>query len=232
MYYLLQMQTAIAYLRVSGQGQVDGDGFERQRSAISRFARSTRLHVAEEFRDEGVSRTRELENRPGLAAIMDRVEDGEIRTVIVERADRLARDLMVSEVILDRFRLAGVRVLTADGQDLTADDDPTRKLIRQVLGAVSEFDKSVTVLKLRTARERRRRRSGRCEGRKPFGARPGEAEALALMRLRRITPGRPRRSFAQIAAELNLRRIPTRTGTPWQPRTVYGILNRPRTTGS
>ena len=52
--------------------------------------------------------------------------------------DRLARDLLVSEVLLAQFRDLGVRVVAADsGTDLTAaDEDPTRVLIRQVLGAV------------------------------------------------------------------------------------------------
>lgn len=219
--------SAVAYLRVSGQGQVEGDGFPRQRESIDRFARLSRFQVVGEFRDEGVSGTRELQNRPGLAEVLEGAENEGIGVVIVERADRLARDLMVSEVILEQFRKAGVRVLTADGQDLTADDDPTRKLIRQVLGAVAEFDKSVTVLKLRAARQRIRLRKGRCEGRKPYGTRTGEAEIVTLMRaLRRKSPKQPRRSFADIADELNRRGVATRTGSPWQPRTVYGILTR------
>ena len=31
--------TAISYLRVSGNGQVEGDGFTRQREAIYRYAK-------------------------------------------------------------------------------------------------------------------------------------------------------------------------------------------------
>jgi len=58
-----------------------------------------------------------------------------VRLVLVERAGRLARDLLVSEVILGQFRDLGVRVVAAaGGTDLTAaDEDPTRILIRQVL---------------------------------------------------------------------------------------------------
>src|SRR5690606_19945671 len=83
------------------------------------------------------------------------------------------------------------------------------------------------VLKLRTARQRIRQRAGRCEGRKPFGTRPGEAESLALMRrLRRKLPGGKRASFADIADTLNAKGIPTRTGAPWRARTVHGILGR------
>jgi hypothetical protein len=45
-----------------------------------------------------------------------------------------------------------VRLLTADGADLSSTaEDPTRTPIPQVLAAVPQFDKSVTVLKLRAA---------------------------------------------------------------------------------
>jgi len=223
------MRKALAYLRVSGRGQIKGDGFRRQREAIRRYAQAHNIKLVGEYRDEGVSGKKDLADRKGLAALLDRLESNGIRTVLIERADRLARDLMVSEVILGQFRELGVRVIAADGGgELTVgEDDPTRKLIRQVLGAVAEFDKSVTVLKLRAARERIRRRQGRCEGRKPFGSYPGEAETLQRIRqLRRKPPRGKRASCAKIAAQLNAEGRPTRTGVPWQPRVVYSILKR------
>ncbi len=223
-------QEAVSYLRVSGTGQVSGDGFPRQRDAVNHFAEARGMVIEEEFRDEGVSGTTELENRSGLAALIDKLESNGVRTVLVENATRLARDLMVGEVILGQFRSLGVQVFDSSGNELTAgDDDPTRKLIRQVLGAVAEFEKSVTVLKLRASRERIRRREGRCEGRKPFGFYPGEAATLREMkRLYRKNPktGR-RRSCAVIAAELNRLRLSTRSGRPWSRGSVHAILNRP-----
>jgi DNA invertase Pin-like site-specific DNA recombinase len=85
----------------------------------------------------------------------------------------LAHDLIVGELILNQFRELGVRVIAADGgTELTVgDDDPTRTLIRQVLGAVAQFEKAVIVSKLKAARVRQRRATGRCEGRKPYGTR-------------------------------------------------------------
>jgi DNA invertase Pin-like site-specific DNA recombinase len=219
---------AVSYVRVSGRGQVGGDGPERQREAIRRFASGAGFDLLEEFSDLGVSGTRELSDRPGLAALIDRVEHNGVKTVIVERADRLARDLLVGEVILQQFRAVGVKVLTADGQDLTADgDDPTRTLIRQVLGAVAQFEKGVLVLKLRAARERKRRRGERVEGRKPFGHTPAEAATLARMRELRRKPRKGQRlSVAAIAATLNAEGHATRTGKPWAPGTVHQILKR------
>jgi DNA invertase Pin-like site-specific DNA recombinase len=76
--------------------------------------------------------------------------------------------------------------------------------VRQVLGAISEFDKAMTVAKLRGARERKRRDTGKCEGRKSHAElRP---ELVALVRqLRRKRPKGGQRSLRNISAELTIR---------------------------
>lgn len=215
---------------MSGLGQIEGDGLTRQRHAVERYARRSSMQIVEEFADAGVSGTTELADRPRLAALLDRIESNGVHVVVVERADRLARDLVVGELILDRFRSLGVKVVDAEGVELTAgDSDPTRKLIRQVLGAVAEFDRCVTVLKLRAARERIRENGVRCEGRKPFGASPAEERALErILELRRARRGQPRLSFERIAARLNEEGVSTRMGRRWAPATVYKLVQRLR----
>lgn len=216
---------AVTYLRVSGKGQADGDGPERQRQAIARFAQASKLSIVEEYSDLGVSGTKELAGRPGLARLIDRLESNGVRTVIVERADRLARDLMVQEVILGQFAKIGARIVTADGVDLTSSDDPTRRLIRQVLGAVAEFEKNVLVLKLRAARERKRARGERVEGVKPYGYLPAEKALIGRMkRLRRKPAKGPRLSIAAIAALLNAEGHRNRAGREWSAQMVHHVL--------
>jgi len=221
---------SVSYLRVSGHGQVQGDGFPRQADKVSQYAGKNNLEIVGEFRDEGISGTSELADRPGLAALLDRIESNGVRIVLVENATRLARDLMVCEVILAEFRKLGVTVIECDGgNDLTVagDDNPTGKLIRQILGAVAEFDKNVTVLKLRAARDRKRRTDGRCEGRKPFGHYPGESVIVEEMRrLRRKPKGRKCLSYAAIADRLNEAGHPTRQGGPWKAGSVQAVLKR------
>src|SRR5262249_8964603 len=59
----------------------------------------------------------------------------------------------------------------------------TRVLIRQVLAAVAQFEKTCIVAKLRDARDRIRNKTGRCEGPLPFGqdpARPSEAGVCSV----------------------------------------------------
>lgn len=217
---------AVSYVRVSGKGQVDGDGPERQRQAILKFATANGIELLGEYLDLGVSGTTELGARLGLAALLDRLESNGVRTVLVERADRLARDLMVQEVIVGQFSKIGATILTADGVDLTSSADPTRRLIRQVLGAVAEFEKNVIVLKLRAARERKRARGERVEGVKPYGHFPAEAAVLDRMRALRRKPVKAKRmSVAAIAAQLNAEGHRNRSGREWSAQMVHHVLS-------
>ena len=111
-----------------------------------------------------------------------------VRVVIVEDASRFARELMAQELGITLLISRGVRLLTASGDDLTASDDPTRKMMRQIAGAFAEYEKARLVSKLRHARERVRQEKGKCEGRKPHGGaaprgrRLGQAPAELLSR--------------------------------------------------
>lgn len=166
------MQKAFSYLRVSGVGQVSGDGFPRQREAILAYANRHSIELVEEFRDEGVSGCNELENREGLSELVARIASNGVRLVLVERADRLGRDALVFLTIVTQFEKLGVRVVEVQGgNELTfvKDADPTHKLIRTILAAVAEFEKMVTVAKLRTARKRKKAQTGKCEGAKLYG---------------------------------------------------------------
>lgn len=221
---------AVAYLRVSTPGQVDGDGLDRQRDAIAAHAAKASMTVVAEFEDAGISGTRPLGERPGLTALFAKIMSNGVRVVLVEKADRLARDLVEGELLLREFRKADVRVVEIEGgHDLTAGDDenPTAKLIRQVLGAVSEFEKSALVAKLRAARDRKRRETGRCEGARPYGELPGEDVGLQrVLALAKKPRGKPRRSLREIVAVLNEEAVPTRTGVPWSVSSVQSVLRR------
>lgn len=213
------MKKAFAYLRVSGKGQVDGDGFTRQQEAIRNYAATHELKIVRTFREEGVSGTKDLENRPALHDLLLALYSNGVRTVVIERLDRLARDLMIQETIIGDLRKKGFELVSATEPDLCS-DDPSRKLVRQIFGAIAEYDKAVTVLKLRGARQRMRAKTGRCEGRKPYGARPGEEEVLERMRSLR----QQGMAVDTIADSLNTEGIKSRSGGLWYGATVNRIL--------
>jgi DNA invertase Pin-like site-specific DNA recombinase len=212
---------AVTYLRVSGTSQIEGDGFPRQREVCAAYAAANGIEIAGEYRDEACSGCTDADAREAFGAMVERIAGNGVRLVLVERADRLARDLIVSETLLATLRKLGVRVVEAcSGIELTDASDPSRILVRQVLGAVAEFNRREIVGKLAKARKRIREAEGRCEGRKPFGWREGESAGLnRLLTLVRIE----RRSFRAAAATLNAEGVPTRSGKPWQAGSVASV---------
>lgn len=220
------MKTPVyAYLRVSSVGQTHGDGFERQEIAIKKWAKANQRSLAAAFREMGVSGTTDHLSRPALTQLFDEIASlppGTGATVLVEKADRLARDLIVSELLLRQFRDLGVTVIEAEGgTDLTTGSgNPTSTLIRQILGAVAEFEKSALVNKLRAARERKKKETGRCGGKYPFGHYPGEKGTLVLM----LDAHADGDSCRDIADYLNREKIPSRSGKPWTFGAVAKIL--------
>ena len=166
---------AIAYMRTSSATNV-GEGKDseaRQRKAIESYAKSAGVVIVDWFYDAAVSGADPIETRPGFTAALARIAGNGVRTIIVETANRFARDLMVQEVGFAMLRDLGITLIAADSPSSFLDDGPTSKLIRQILGAVSEFDKAMTVAKLKGARDRVRRQRGKCEGRKSYAEREG-----------------------------------------------------------
>jgi len=211
-----------AYLRVSGKGQLSGDGFTRQRLAIEKWCAREGHTLVKIFEERGVKGATDMDDRPAWRdMVREALEDGAAGTIVIERLDRLARDLMVQEHIVQDVIRRGLSLVSTAEPDLCS-TDPTRILIRQILGAVAAYDKSMIVLKLRGARERRREASGRCEGAKPYGTFEGESQVVERMRSLRSTGA----GLNAIAAALNDAGIKPRQGSAWYPMTVSRILDR------
>lgn len=228
------MKKAMAYLRVSGAGQEPGDGFERQRVAILRFAAANALVIPEDcwFQDVHTGKD-EWEKRPGWVAMMHQAGVLGVRVILIEKLDRLARDLMVQEHIIADLRLRRVDLISSMEPDLCV-DDPTRNLLRQIMGAISSYDRAMLTLKMRGARERIRAAGKKCEGRKAYGEsldKPEERATLAFMKACRAGG----MTYEGIAKELNTREEfrdtrrgagRGRLGTEWIGAVVCKILRR------
>ena len=212
-------QLAFAYLRVSGLGQVSGDGFVRQLTAIQSYAEANGLEIARVFREEGVSGTVEQTHRPAFCAMLEALQADSVSVVIIENVSRLARDLMVQEAAIADMQKRGIQLISVAEPDLLG-SDPTRVLLRQLVGAISQWEKSTIVAKLRGARQRQKAKLGRCEGRKPYGTRDGEVQAIVRAKQLRAEG----RSLAAIADTLGAEGYKPRAAVRWYPMTVKLIL--------
>jgi len=103
--------------------------------------------------------------------------------------------------------------------------DPSRKLVRQVLGAISEYVKSMIVLKPKGERQRMKAKTGRCEGSKPYGSHLKHPRELKTLERIQAMPAEGR-SYSRVASALNLEGIKPRSGKVWCPFAVQRIVNR------
>ena len=75
------------------------------------------------------------------------------KTIIVESPDRFARDLLVQLTGHDLLKARGITLIAASAPTHFTEDTPTARLIRQVLGAVAEFEKAALVVEARGGAE-------------------------------------------------------------------------------
>ena len=216
---------AVSYLRTSSAANVgtDKDSDKRQRASIAAFAKANGYQLVDEYYDAAVSGADAIDQRPGFMRMLRRVASNGAKTIIVESPDRFARDLMVQLTGHDLLKAQGIVLVPASAPDFFTADTPTAVLVRQVLGAIAQFDKASTVAKLAAARKRKREATGKCEGRKSLAELHPEAVALAR-RLRRRRPKGGQRSLRQISAELAVAGYVNERHMPFNPKSVASML--------
>jgi DNA invertase Pin-like site-specific DNA recombinase len=188
-------RSAVAYLRTGSAANVgpDKDSATRQRKATHAYVAAHGLELVGEFHDAAVSGADSIGDRPGFTALLAAAATAGAGTILVESASRFARDLIVQETGFAMLKAQGLALVAVDNSDAFTADTPTARMVRQILGAVAEFEKASLVAKLKGARDRKSAALGRrCEGRKPV-------PAHVLAEARRLAPGR---SLRQVAAEL------------------------------
>ncbi len=217
---------AIAYLRTSSAANLgeDKDSQKRQLAAVEAYAKRHGIEIVASLYDSAVSGADPVDTRPGFMAALERIEGNGVRTIIVETASRFARDLMVQEVGYAKLRERGIELIAADNPGSFLDDTPTAKLVRQVLGAIAEFDKAMTVAKLKGARDRWRATGVKCEGRKSHAEARPDMVAIAKRLYRRNPKSGQRRSLRAISAELAGAGFLNERGQPFHPKSVRAMV--------
>lgn len=225
-----------AYLRVSTDQQANnGGGLEVQRAALGLWCEQQGHEIALWSRDEGISGSNGLESRIGLYEALRAVESGDVGGVAVYRLDRLARDLVLQETLLARIWSHDASAFSTDPTEnetlQSGDNDPTRNLTRQILGAIAEYERALIVMRLRSGKLAKQVRGGYVGGKVPYGYRleddslievTDEQEAITLM----ATMHADGASLRSIIADLDRRNIPPKSGKAWYPTTVRAIVSR------
>jgi DNA invertase Pin-like site-specific DNA recombinase len=213
-----------------------GQGLDVQRAAITKWAKQEGHRIVLWCADEGVSGSNGLESRAGLPEALGALQDGVAAGLVVYRLDRLARDLVLQEQLLAEIRRIGKELFSTSSGEAAflADDpdDPSRKLIRQVLGAVNEFERSMIRLRMRSGRSRKREGGGYAgDGPPPLGYRAVGRELVAdddeqevLDRIRALRA--EGRSLREIGTMLTAEGLRPKRSDSWRPGSLALIVRR------
>jgi DNA invertase Pin-like site-specific DNA recombinase len=227
----------VVYLRVSTDSQVeDGYGLEVQEQGCRDWLRRGRHRLVEVCTDGGRSGGLDVGARPGLARALALVGADKADGILVHRLHRLARDLILQEQLLAELHRRGKELHScypAEDENLAhTPEDPTRALVRRILGSIHQYQREDIRLRLMAGRARKKLAGGYVGGEPPFGwaAVRGElvkvpGEQLAIRSMKRMRA--QEMSYRQIAARLE--EMDVRSRAPhgkWRPGTIMDILKR------
>ena len=226
------MRVAI-YARVSTDAQEARGTIGSQLTLLrERVAREGHELVAE-YTDDGLSGARL--DRPGLDALRDAAEAGQIEGVWCLSADRLARMYAYQVIVLDELSRHGVTVRFHDTPQI--EDDPQARLLTQVQGVIAEYERAKIAERYRRGKLWRARVGEVIAWKVPYGYRriPRVGERPAHLEVfeheaavvRRIFDDYVRKdiSMRQIVKGLNRDGIRSPTGRAvWSVSTIGRIL--------
>lgn len=235
------MRTLI-YARYSSQLQ-NPRSIEDQIAACRSRAQAEGWDIFGEYHDRAISGAAGIEDsqRPGLAALLDRIERGGIDQILTESTDRIARHQGDAFAVRERIEHAGARLFTL--MDGVVDD---------ITGTIKSLFDARTRKDL-AQRVRRGHRGVIAQGRSPSGVAFGYRRVAKLSDrgepirgLREIDPDKAAivarifneyaagRSPRQIAGDLNAEGIAAPRGGIWRASTIgshrresLGILSNP-----
>lgn len=219
-----------AYLRVSTSGQAERDTIATQREVVRDWCVENGVTLSGVFTDDGISGAEGLDRRVGLASALDEMRSGD--TLVVYRLDRLARDLLLQETLLGTIWRKGAAIVScspAEAEHLADDPaDPSRRLVRQIMGAVAEYERGMIRARTLAGRRRRQAMGGWVGGPVPYGFQPvdgvlveklGEIELLEEMHRLELAGA----TYQQLADWMT-----DQTGEPWLRMRCHRVLARYR----
>jgi len=132
------------YYRTSSMTNIgkDKDSIKRQKHSVHSFCKSRGWVVVGEFFDKGVSGNLDVLNRPSFVEMLNFCEENGIDTLVFESSNRLSRDLICMETGFQYLTSLGYTLISVENPDTFVENTPTSVLIRQVLGCISQFEKS------------------------------------------------------------------------------------------
>jgi site-specific DNA recombinase len=233
------------YLRVSSEEQRDRETIEIQDDFLEQYRGLYDLEVADIYKDDGVSGTIPLHERPEGRRLLEDAREGKFQTVLVYKLDRLGRSLLVIVDAHDRLAEADVSLRSATEPIDTS--TPSGRLIFQMLASFAEYERG-TIRERTQAGLHRAFKNDKQTGSIPYGydivtedsfvVVPEEAEIIAQI-FENVAAGATLYSEAKRLNDGDVpspgrryRNKPRKYGASWSHTTVGEIIRQRTYTGT
>ncbi len=236
------MRRAAVYARVSTRHQEQEATIESQLAQVLSYAQQNGFEIPAEhqFIDQAVSGQRLA--RPGLDRLRDAAAARAFDALLCLSPDRLARNLVAQQVVLQELDWCAVEVIFLNQPGL--DDSPQAQLLLNIQGAFAEYERVLISERMRRGRLYRLRQGQSVPSQAPYGYRfqpatrhepsrwvivPAEA-ALVQQVFAEYT--QERLTLWQLAQQLNERQVPSPEGKQWGTSTLGRMLRQPAYKGT
>lgn len=229
------MTNAIGLIRVSTDKQASaGNGCAAQEMSLRDYAEQEGLLLKEVVVEAGISGGLSLEKREGLLRAVSLLGKGDV--LLISKYDRLSRDLLQLLTIERLVSRKGARIIATSNVEASG-DDPSAKLMRSLLGAVADYEKSIIGIRTKEAIAARVR-SGKAVSVAPFGLMVADDKSLVvnqdeasiikiIQELRSAPYGKTKKRktpWRLVAEQLNEMGKTNRAGHPWKEENLYSVM--------
>ena len=227
------MKRAVAYCRVSTQGQIGDDkfGIASQKSMIEEYCSKNDIEIVDWFIDEAISGVKE--HRPAFDRILQGdVTNPPVEMIIVAKADRISRDInqyYAYKALLSKLGLDIVSVT----EDWSAQDKLTAMILENFLAMAATVERENIRVRTSGGRKIKASKGGYSGGRPPYGYTPlngrlvivpEEAEVVRFV----IESKDSGKTYQAICDALNKEGKTNRSGTKFSISTIQVIFeNKP-----
>lgn len=128
------MKTAVIYVRVSSQEQVEGFSIDAQIKACKEKAIDTGHKVVKVFRDEGYSGR--SKDRPALQEMLKYTKNKEVTSVVIHKLDRFARSVVDHSALRALLMRNGTALLSCTEQ---LGDAPHEIFLENIMASMAQF---------------------------------------------------------------------------------------------
>lgn len=229
------MRQAVAYMRVSTNGQAGEDAFglDAQREQITEYCKVNDIEIVDWFIDEGVSGADVC--KPALDEIIaGAATNPPIEMVVTAKNDRISRKVEYYYAYKIKLQEAGMRIVSV-AEDFGRESMFT-PILEALTAAMAEVERGMITARTKGGRKVKASRGGYSGGRTPFGyvvdknikgmvINEEQAEVVRFI----FALKREGATFQRIVDELNARGYTNKSGGKWAISSVQVILGNEQT---